>query len=181
MNLYSFASLLRRSDLALFSINRTFQVYAPIARHGVFPDRGSEQFNVRSKFLETYEGLCQLENSVNVDHKIQKPRPNCGPDKTGYVSRKNRQEWDLKEVHEQLLKVKSRPKSDPELFLGEKRKRNAGGEADALIAQGGRETATETEVPDVGVFPARRELEWGPIPRPLQSVGAGRPGGPTAI
>jgi len=80
------------------------EVYAPIARHGVFPDRGSEQFNVRSKYLDTYAGLCQLEHQVNQEAVIVAPQEKQGPNKRGYVKRTEREEWDLKEVHEQLLK-----------------------------------------------------------------------------
>ena len=32
------------------------QVYAPLTRIGVFLDRGSEQFSVKSKYLNTYQG-----------------------------------------------------------------------------------------------------------------------------
>ena len=44
------------------------EVYAPIARHGVFPDRGSEQFNVKSKYLDTYEvnKIKYIESSIPI-------------------------------------------------------------------------------------------------------------------
>jgi hypothetical protein len=82
------------------------EVYAPIARHGVFPDRGSEQFNVKSKYLDTYEGLCQLESSLGLkgEARVSQPKSKIGPDQNGFVRRKEREEWDLKEVHEQLIK-----------------------------------------------------------------------------
>jgi len=81
------------------------EVYAPIARHGVFPDRGSEQFCVNSKFLETYQGLCELEASLGgalTDTKVTAPKSKRGPDKDGYVRRKERLEWDLKETYDDI-------------------------------------------------------------------------------
>ena len=59
---------------------------------------------MRSKYLDTYQGLCQLEHQVNHEAVIVAPREKQGPNKRGYVKRSEREEWDLKEVHEQLLK-----------------------------------------------------------------------------
>ena len=45
-------------DIIQFDLDYTSydsEVYAPMARHGVFPDRGSEQYNVKSKYLDTYQ------------------------------------------------------------------------------------------------------------------------------
>ena len=41
-----------------------WQVYAPQTRVGVFLDRGSEQYNVKNRYLTTYDGLIELENSL---------------------------------------------------------------------------------------------------------------------
>jgi len=40
------------------------QVYAPQTRVGVFLDRGSELYNVKNRYLNTYEGLLELESSL---------------------------------------------------------------------------------------------------------------------
>ena len=48
----------------------------------------------------------QLEHQVNQEAVIVAPQEKQGPNKRGYVKRTEREEWDLKEVHEQLLKVK---------------------------------------------------------------------------
>ena len=45
------------------------EVYAPIARHGVFPDRGSEQYNVRSKYLDTYQVKSLLVYNITFEIK----------------------------------------------------------------------------------------------------------------
>ena len=36
--------------------------------------------------------------------RVEKPMAKIGPDRNGFVRRKEREEWDLKEVHEQLIK-----------------------------------------------------------------------------
>ena len=36
------------------------QVYAPLTRIGVFLDRGSEQYNVKSQYLSSYQGRCTV-------------------------------------------------------------------------------------------------------------------------
>eukprot|EP01135_Chromosphaera_perkinsii_P012450 Nk52_evm61s2657 gene=Nk52_evmTU61s2657 len=41
------------------------QVYAPITRLGVFPDKDSERFKISSYLTETYEGLLELEASLD--------------------------------------------------------------------------------------------------------------------
>lgn len=40
------------------------QAYAPLSRVGVFMDRGSEKYKVKSRYLTTYQGLLELENSL---------------------------------------------------------------------------------------------------------------------
>eukprot|EP00116_Pleurobrachia_bachei_P016894 sb/3477156/ len=42
----------------------SLQVYAPQTRVGVFLDRGSELYNVKNRYLNTYEGLLELESSL---------------------------------------------------------------------------------------------------------------------
>ena len=67
----------RRDILKEFS-DPASQTYAPLSRVGVFPDRGSEQFNVKSRHLTTYEGLLELEASLPdyvLRPRIQAPKP----------------------------------------------------------------------------------------------------------
>jgi hypothetical protein len=92
-------------DIIYDYTNYDSEVYAPIARHGVFPDRGSEQYNVKSKYLDTYQGLCEMETSLGsalTETKIRPPAAKRGPDKDGYVRRKERLEWDLKETYDDI-------------------------------------------------------------------------------
>lgn len=47
---------LKRRDVIADYADPGSQTFAPITRIGVFPDRGSEQYVVRSHFLQNYEG-----------------------------------------------------------------------------------------------------------------------------
>ena len=40
------------------------QVYAPQTRVGVFLDRGSELYNVKNRYLNTYEGMSSRDGSL---------------------------------------------------------------------------------------------------------------------
>ena len=78
------------------------QTYAPLTRIGVFLDRGSEQFVVKSRHLNTYQGLLELEASL--PHFVTQPRIKAPKPKTvtkaGFVKRKYRQEMELMDMHE---------------------------------------------------------------------------------
>lgn len=57
---------LERRDITNDYATYQSEAYAPLTRHGVFMDKGSEQFMVKSKYLSTYRGkdemscLCKL-------------------------------------------------------------------------------------------------------------------------
>ena len=40
------------------------EVYAPLTRHGYFPDKNAENYQVKNKYLDTYHGLLELEASL---------------------------------------------------------------------------------------------------------------------
>ena len=78
------------------------QTYAPLTRVGVFLDRGSEQFVVKSRHLNTYQGLLELEASLPqfvTQPRIKAPKPKTVT-KAGFVKRKYRQERELMDMHE---------------------------------------------------------------------------------
>lgn len=80
------------------------QVYAPMSRIGVFLDRGSEQFVVKSRYLSTFQGLLELEESLPdyvLKPRIQAPKPKS-TGKDGFVKRKERRKFELDEVSKQL-------------------------------------------------------------------------------
>jgi len=78
------------------------QTYAPMTRIGIFLDRGSEQYLVKSRHLSTYQGLLELEASLPdfvLHPRIKAPKPSTVT-KTGFVKRKYRKERELTEVYE---------------------------------------------------------------------------------
>lgn len=97
------------------------ETYAPIARHGAIGDKSSEKFSVQSKYLETYRGLCELEKSMGkslTETYIKAPVAKRGPGKDGYVRRKERMDWDLKETYDliQVQKAEKDRKRKPKLL-----------------------------------------------------------------
>ena len=69
---------LERRDILRDYSDPSSQVYAPLSRVGVFPDRNSSKNKVRSRHLTTYQGLLELEASLPdyvLRPKIQAPKP----------------------------------------------------------------------------------------------------------
>ncbi|GFO15944.1 cilia- and flagella-associated protein 91 [Plakobranchus ocellatus] len=78
------------------------QTYAPLTRIGVFLDRGSEQYLVKSRHLSTYQGLLELEASLPdfvIQPRIKAPKPSTVT-KSGFIKRRYRKERELSEVYE---------------------------------------------------------------------------------
>lgn len=91
-----------RRDFTNDYVNPDSQTYAPLTRVGVFLDRNSENYNVKSRFLSTYEGLLELEGFLPTfvtQPKIKAPKPKTVT-KAGFVKRKYRQDRELAEIHE---------------------------------------------------------------------------------
>lgn len=96
---------LERRDVINDFSNYGSQSYAPLTRVGIFIDRGSEQFVVKSRHLNTYQGLMELEASLPdfvTQPRIKAPRPKTVT-KTGFVKRKYRQEVELMDMHQVTL------------------------------------------------------------------------------
>ena len=71
-----------------------------MSRVGVFLDRGSEQYVVKSSYLSTYQGLLELEASLPdfvTRPRVHAPKPKSGS-KAGFVKRKQRRQQELDEV-----------------------------------------------------------------------------------
>ena len=85
-----------------------------MSRIGIFLDRGSEQFVVKSRYLSTYQGL--LESEASLPDYVMKPRiqaPKTTSSRTdGFVKRKERRKFELEEVSKQLEDEK-KPKEPP--------------------------------------------------------------------
>lgn len=93
---------MERRDIIQEYSNFGSQTYAPLTRIGMFLDRGSEQYVVKSRHLSTYQGLLELEASLPdfvVNPRVKAPKPKTVT-KTGYLKRKYRQEQELKDMHQ---------------------------------------------------------------------------------
>lgn len=101
------------------------QVYGPLSRLGRFPDNNSEDFVVKNYYLNTYEGLVELESCLPdfvTQPRIRPPKPKVITTKAGFLKRAARMEHELAEVHKALLDKKNKvlePKK-PLLFLQKK-------------------------------------------------------------
>ena len=111
---------LERRDIVNDYAQHGSQTYAPMSRIGVFLDRGSEQFNVNSYHLSTYQGLLELEASLPdfvTQPRIQAPKPKSAG-KAGFVKRKQRRQRELEEVAEVIELAKRPPEREkPPKFL----------------------------------------------------------------
>ncbi|NWZ65647.1 CFA91 protein, partial [Acrocephalus arundinaceus] len=77
------------------------QTYAPLSRIGVFPDNHSDYYAVKTFYLDTFAGLCELEESVQhsvLQIKTKAPKPTYT--ETGYIRKSGRLEAVLLEVHQ---------------------------------------------------------------------------------
>uniref|UniRef100_A0A8C4RW26 Cilia- and flagella-associated protein 91 n=1 Tax=Erpetoichthys calabaricus TaxID=27687 RepID=A0A8C4RW26_ERPCA len=89
-----------RHDVIAEYANYGSQIYAPLSRTGLFPDRDSEKYVVKSNFLNTYEGLLELEASLPdfvTQPRIKVPKPKV---MTGYIRRTARREMELTEMYQ---------------------------------------------------------------------------------
>uniref|UniRef100_A0A4W4GR76 Cilia- and flagella-associated protein 91 n=1 Tax=Electrophorus electricus TaxID=8005 RepID=A0A4W4GR76_ELEEL len=76
------------------------QTYAPLSRHGVFPDRHTARSTVTSRLLSTYQGLLELETSLPasaLEPRIKAPKPRASK---GFLSRSERREMELMRMHQ---------------------------------------------------------------------------------
>uniref|UniRef100_A0A1I8JK68 Cilia- and flagella-associated protein 91 n=1 Tax=Macrostomum lignano TaxID=282301 RepID=A0A1I8JK68_9PLAT len=102
---------LERRDIVRDYADPGSQSFAPLTRVGVFLDRGSEQYVVRNRYLTTYDGLCELENSLPAfvtQPRIKAPKP-AKVTSDGFVKRQYRRENELAEFHDEQLKRKKQP------------------------------------------------------------------------
>lgn len=99
---------LERRDIIKDYSTHGSQTYAPMSRIGVFLDQGSEQYNVQSFHLSTYQGLLELEASLPdfvLQPRVQAPKPKS-PAKGGFVKRTQRRQRELEQVADIIEKGK---------------------------------------------------------------------------
>ncbi|KAJ8796703.1 hypothetical protein J1605_017806 [Eschrichtius robustus] len=87
------------------------QVYGPLSRLGRFTDNNSEDFVVKNHYLNTYEGLVELESCLPefvTQPRIRPPKPKVTTTKDGFLKRAARMDHELAEVHKALLEKKNK-------------------------------------------------------------------------
>ncbi|KAJ6658334.1 hypothetical protein lerEdw1_020606 [Lerista edwardsae] len=92
------------------------QPYAPLSRIGYFPDNHAERFVVKNPFLNTYDGLRQLEASLPAsvtEPQMKAPKPKSITTKDGFIKRSARLEMELAEVY-QIIQDKKNQMLEPE-------------------------------------------------------------------
>ncbi|MCJ8732841.1 hypothetical protein PDJAM_G00215890 [Pangasius djambal] len=93
---------LMRRDIINEHFDYSSQTYAPLSRHGVFPDRHSQRDIVKSHFLDSYQGLLELEAGLPpsvLEPQIKAPKPKKNK---GFISRSERREIELMKTHQAL-------------------------------------------------------------------------------
>ncbi|XP_058030199.1 cilia- and flagella-associated protein 91 isoform X4 [Ahaetulla prasina] len=79
------------------------QPYAPLSRIGYFPDNHADRYVVKNSFLNTYEGLLELEaflpDSVT-QPRTEAPKPRSLTTKDGFTKRSARLEMELAQVYQ---------------------------------------------------------------------------------
>ncbi|XP_010628323.1 cilia- and flagella-associated protein 91 isoform X2 [Fukomys damarensis] len=116
---------LKRRDIIKEYSDYASQVYGPLSRLGRFPDNNSEDFVVKNHYLNTYEGLVELESSLPdfvTKPIIKPPKPKVITTKAGFLKRGIRMDYELAEVHKALLdkKNKALEEKKPLRFLQKK-------------------------------------------------------------
>uniref|UniRef100_A0A8C7FLJ2 Cilia- and flagella-associated protein 91 n=1 Tax=Oncorhynchus kisutch TaxID=8019 RepID=A0A8C7FLJ2_ONCKI len=99
---------LKRRDIIKDYSNYSSQTYAPLSRIGLFPDRHSQRNMVKSRYLDIYEGLLELEAGLPVsvtEPCIKAPVPKVSK---GFVKRSARREMELMKTHQALKEEKTR-------------------------------------------------------------------------
>lgn len=95
--------------------------YGPLTRSGNFPDKLTDKFLVKSRFLDTYTGLLELESTLpNNALKIRLPAPKrINSTKDGYLKRQFRRERDLDNIYKDIVgqKEKKVEETKPLRFL----------------------------------------------------------------
>ncbi|EMP33647.1 AMY-1-associating protein expressed in testis 1 [Chelonia mydas] len=94
---------LERRDVIRDYTDYASQPYGPLSRIGYFPDNHSERYVVKNHFLNTYEGLLELEASLPgsvTQPRTKAPKPKSTTTKEGFIKRTARLDMELAQVHQ---------------------------------------------------------------------------------
>ena len=89
-----------KSDLIRDYTKYESTAYGPLTRNGYFPDKLTDKYLVKSRFLDTYTGLLELESTLPSNAlKIRLPAPKrLTTTKEGHLKRQFRRERDLNNI-----------------------------------------------------------------------------------
>ncbi|XP_066472204.1 cilia- and flagella-associated protein 91 [Tiliqua scincoides] len=107
---------LERRNIIKEYTNYDSQPYAPLSRIGYFPDNHADRFIVKNPFLNTYDGLHQLEASLPASvtqPQTEAPKPRSTTTKDGFIKRSARLEMELAQVY-QIIQDKKNQMMEPE-------------------------------------------------------------------
>ncbi|KAM6986721.1 cilia- and flagella-associated protein 91 [Aplochiton taeniatus] len=97
---------LERRDITTDYSDYASQTYAPKSRVGLFPDRDSQRYVVKSRYLDSYQGLLDLEAGLPAsvtEARVKAPKPKVSQ---GFVKRSERRENELVKTHQALKEKK---------------------------------------------------------------------------
>ncbi|CAF0910928.1 unnamed protein product [Adineta steineri] len=89
--------------------------YGPLTRNGYFPDKLTDKYLVKSRFLDTYTGLLELESTLPSNAlKIRLPEPKrLATTKDGHLKRHFRRERDLTNIFKDIAAEKEKKLEEP--------------------------------------------------------------------
>ncbi|CAF0958700.1 unnamed protein product [Rotaria magnacalcarata] len=89
--------------------------YGPLTRNGYFPDKLTDKYLVKSRFLDTYTGLLELESTLPSNAlKIRLPAPKrISSTKDGHLKRQFRRERDLENIFKTVTEQKDKQVEEP--------------------------------------------------------------------
>ncbi|CAF1259261.1 unnamed protein product [Rotaria sordida] len=89
--------------------------YGPLTRNGYFPDKLTDKYLVKSRFLDTYTGLLELESTLPSNAlKIRLPAPKrISSTKDGHLKRQFRRERDLNNIFKDIADEKEKKVEEP--------------------------------------------------------------------
>lgn len=108
--------ILKRRNIIEDYSNFGSESYAPLTRHGNFPDKNADIYQVKNKYLDSYQGLLELEASLP-PYVLQlqiKPPKRVVNTKDGYMKRKYKEEKRLDDIYAQITSMKETKKDEEE-------------------------------------------------------------------
>ncbi|CAF0858310.1 unnamed protein product, partial [Didymodactylos carnosus] len=104
-----------KSDIIKDYIRYESESYAPLTRHGYFPDKLTDKYIIKSRYLDTYQGLLELESTLPssaLKIKLHAPKRQ-NTTKAGFLKRNYRRERDLENIYKGIINEKLKEPEEP--------------------------------------------------------------------